>query len=73
MNAAPAVGALVVDTARDQLGEFRGERYGQWSLRPMGGGKEWPANPDDVQPATAAQRLRAGIARANARSRGELL
>ncbi|MGW6061716.1 MULTISPECIES: hypothetical protein [unclassified Streptomyces] len=73
MNAAPAVGALVLDTKRDQLGEYRGEWAGEWSLRPVGGGKEWTANPKNVQPATVEQRLRVGTARANARSRGEVL
>ncbi|WP_312866357.1 hypothetical protein [Streptomyces boluensis] len=57
----------------DQLGEFRGECCGRWALRPMQGGREWDVDPEDVQPADPAQRLRAENARANARSRGEVL
>jgi hypothetical protein len=68
----PAVGTLVVD-ARDRVGEFRGVWCGEWSLRPVTGGTEWTVAPEDVQPASPEQRLRAETARANARSRGELL
>ncbi|MFJ2440800.1 hypothetical protein ACIOWG_10120 [Streptomyces sp. NPDC087658] len=73
MNSAPAVGALVLDTAKDQIGEYRGEWAGEWSLRPVDGGKEWTADPEHIQLATLEQRLRAGTAHANARSRGEVL
>ncbi len=73
MKSTPAVGALVVDTERDQLGEYRGEWAGEWSLRPVGGGKEWTTKPANVEPATTEQRLSAGTALANARSRGERL
>ena len=68
----PAPGTLLVD-AQDRVGEFRGEWCGVWSLRPVTGGTEWTVNPKDVQPADAKQRLHAETARANARSRGEIL
>ena len=68
----PAPGTLLAD-ARDRVGEFRGEWCGVWSLRPITGGVEWTVNPEDVQPASPRQRLRAETARTNARSRGELL
>lgn len=50
-------------------------------LRPPSGGLEWTARPDDVEPATDAADhgsphdtvLRARVAVANARSRGEVL
>ncbi|AWK08255.1 MULTISPECIES: hypothetical protein [Streptomyces] len=73
MSAAPAVGALVVDTRVDQLGEFRGVAGPYWSLRPLGGGTEWDAEPEHVRPADPKERLRAETARVNARSRGERL
>ncbi|MEU9776187.1 hypothetical protein [Streptomyces sp. NPDC047968] len=73
MSAAPAVGALVVDTKADQLGEFRGVVGPYWSLRPVGGGAEWDAEPQRVRPADPMERLRAETARVNARSRGERL
>ncbi|MER6525343.1 hypothetical protein [Streptomyces sp. NPDC001508] len=68
----PTPGTLMVD-ADQRVGEFRGEAYGFWFLRPVTGGKEWSVAPEDVQPASPAQRLHAETARANARSRGEVL
>lgn len=68
----PAPGTRVVD-ARDRVGEFRGEWCGVWSLRPVEGGTEWTVDPEDVRPASPGERLRAATARANARSRGEVL
>lgn len=68
----PALGTLLADD-RDRIGEFRGERAGLWSLRPPAGGSAWRVDPKDVRRATPAERLRAETARANARSRGELL
>ncbi|MCS0634607.1 hypothetical protein NX801_02800 [Streptomyces sp. LP05-1] len=69
----PLPGTLMVDLVRDRVGEFRGEECGRWFLRPMGGGVEWTADPADVRPANPEQRIRAKTARANARSRGEVL
>ncbi|MFD5748285.1 hypothetical protein [Streptomyces sp. NPDC127033] len=68
----PALGTLMVD-AQERVGEFRGEWCGLWSLRPVTGGTEWTVAPEDARPASAEQRLRAKTARANARSRGEVL
>ncbi|MET8706503.1 hypothetical protein [Streptomyces californicus] len=74
MTGAPLVGALVVDTGRaDRVGVFRGVAGPYWSLRPVCGGTEWEAEPNHVRPATADERLHAETARANARSRGEVL
>ncbi|MEI7031328.1 hypothetical protein [Streptomyces pratensis] len=70
----PALGALVVDTSRrDRVGEFRGVAGPFWSLRPMGGGIEWEADPRRVRPALPMEQLRARTAYLNARSRGEVL
>lgn len=70
----PAPGTLVVDTSRaDRVGEFRGVAGPHWSLRPVGGGREWEAEPRDVRPALLIEQLRARTARLNARSRGEVL
>ncbi|WP_374109030.1 hypothetical protein [Streptomyces sp. CC228A] len=63
----------MVDTGRRRVGEFRGVAGPYWSLRPVGGGAEWEAEPEHVRPVSPEQRLRAEIARANARSRGERL
>lgn len=70
----PPLGALVVDTGRgDRVGEFRGVAGPYWSLRPVGGGIEWEAEPHRVRPALLIEQLRARTARLNARSRGEVL
>ncbi|MBK5990640.1 hypothetical protein ACFV2I_14435 [Streptomyces microflavus] len=70
----PALGTLLVDTSRaDRVGEFRGVAGLYWSLRPMGGGIEWEVEPRHVRPALPIEQLRARTARANARSRGEVL
>lgn len=70
----PGLGALVVDTGRgDRVGEFRGIAGPYWSLRPVGGGTEWEAEPQRVRPALLMEQLRARTARLNARSRGEVL
>ncbi|MCX4652216.1 hypothetical protein OG249_09935 [Streptomyces microflavus] len=70
----PAPGTLLVDTSRaDRVGEFRGVAGLYWSLRPMGGGIEWEVEPQHVRPALPIEQLRARTARANARSRGEVL
>ncbi|MFJ9338429.1 hypothetical protein ACIRP0_03940 [Streptomyces sp. NPDC101733] len=71
---APPTGTLVVDTGRgDRLGEFRGTAGPYWALRPVRGGPEWEAVPGDVRPADPMERLRAEIARRNARSAEGLL
>ncbi|CAM5228686.1 hypothetical protein SCALM49S_03723 [Streptomyces californicus] len=54
-------------------GEFRGVAGPYWSLRPVGGGTEWEAEPQRVRPALLMEQLRARTARLNARSRGEVL
>ncbi|MEU6061998.1 hypothetical protein [Streptomyces sp. NPDC047097] len=55
----PAVGTLLLDTAHDKVGEFRGECEGSWFLRPVGGGVEWETDPADTRPARPADRARA--------------
>ncbi len=71
---APAVGALMVDTSRDdRVGEFRGIAGPYWSLRPVCGGPEWEVEPESVRAAAPAERLSAINARQNARSRGDVL
>lgn len=64
------------DTARDtkthKTGKVMGFEGGYVQLRPIGGGREWDARREDLQPATAAESLSTVVAVANARSRGEL-
>ncbi|MFI6729650.1 hypothetical protein NRF20_14600 [Streptomyces sp. R-74717] len=70
----PSPGTLLVDTnRRDQVGEFRGTSGPYWSLRPVCGGTEWEAEPANVRAPSPIERLRAEIARCNARSEGRIL
>lgn len=70
----PSTGTLLVDTSRhDQVGEFRGVAGPYWSLRPVCGGREWEAEPANVRVPSPMERLRAEIARCNARSEGRIL
>lgn len=65
----PAVGTVMVDEARDRIGEFQDELRGRFHLRPIGGGLEWDASPDHVRPATDEERMRARVRHENHRSR----
>ncbi|MFJ4772770.1 hypothetical protein ACIP88_27345 [Streptomyces uncialis] len=52
----PCVGALLVDMSRRKIGEYCGRVGPYWALRPVGGGREWDADPSDVRAATADER-----------------
>ncbi|TSB19893.1 hypothetical protein FNJ62_21770 [Streptomyces benahoarensis] len=69
----PLPGAPLMDTKQGRFGLFRQEIGGRWELRPVAGGDTWTVAPSDTRPATYMERLNADNARANARSRGELL
>ncbi|MFD3973904.1 hypothetical protein [Streptomyces cyaneofuscatus] len=70
----PTPNTPLVDTSRnDRVGEFRGVAGLYWSLCPVGGGREWEVEPRHVRPALPMEQIRARTARANARSRGEVL
>lgn len=61
-------GALVYDPVRRKVGEYQ-DRAGPYAmLRPVGGGREWEAGPEQIRPATQAERLSAGVSAANART-----
>jgi hypothetical protein len=71
MNAyEPEPGELVYDEATRKVGRVMGHVGPCHQLRPVGGGREWDAR-GPLRPATAAEKLSAGVALANARSRGE--
>ncbi|NBM18232.1 hypothetical protein [Streptomyces sp. GC420] len=61
-----------MDTRTGRVGLVMGQTGPYVQLRPLGGGREWDCPPESVRTATAAERLRAATAYANARSRGEL-
>nr|WP_251075399.1 hypothetical protein [Streptomyces sp. ISL-12] len=60
------------DTARNRVGEYRDRVGTRVYLRPVGGGKEWTADPKYVREATSVEMLSVRVAKANARSRGEI-
>ncbi|MGW3728716.1 hypothetical protein [Streptomyces sp. NPDC000851] len=68
----PSVGSYVVDTRTGRLGVVMGHEGPYVQVRPYGGGREWDADPGALRHATAAERLSAATAYANARSRGEV-
>ncbi|MEU0429965.1 hypothetical protein ABZ235_41685 [Streptomyces canus] len=71
MNAyTPVEGDWVWDETAGRVGRVMGREGPRYQLRPPGGGREWDAY-GPLRPATAAERLSAGVALANARSRGE--
>ncbi|OYP15708.1 hypothetical protein CFC35_15340 [Streptomyces sp. FBKL.4005] len=70
------VGQLAHDARRERRGIVMDHLDGFVWLRPVGGGTEWTALPGDVRPMDVRKQealLRARVASANARSRGELL
>jgi len=67
----PQLGDTVEDTRRKRVGKVMGFEGPYVQLRPIGGGIEWDAGPDELRPLTLTEALSAGVAAANARSRGE--
>ncbi|MET9930591.1 MULTISPECIES: hypothetical protein [unclassified Streptomyces] len=65
----PERGALVYDQVARVVGEFRGRAGPYATLRPVGGGREWQADPAGLRPATPAERLSAGVRAADDRTR----
>ncbi|WP_331448507.1 hypothetical protein [Streptomyces prasinus] len=71
------VGELAHDARWEKRGIVMDHQDGFVWLRPEGGGTEWTALPADVQPLNVRERAEAlmwaRVAKANARSRGEVL
>ncbi|MFF6993558.1 hypothetical protein ACFY93_01140 [Streptomyces sp. NPDC008313] len=71
------VGELALDVRQQKRGIVMDHQDGLVWLRPEGGGTEWTALPSDVRPPHVRERAEelmwARVARANARSRGEVL
>lgn len=67
----PTVGDTVEDTGSRRVGRVM-DLVGPFvQVRPIGGGLEWDAEPGKLRRLTLAEALSAGVAAANARSRGE--
>lgn len=67
----PRLHDTVMDERSLNVGRVMGHVGPYVQLRPIGGGLEWDARPEDLRPATTAEALSVGVAVANARSRGE--
>ncbi|MFE9706659.1 hypothetical protein [Streptomyces sp. NPDC005930] len=61
-------GTALYDTAADRVGEYRGRSGARVMLRPLGGGREWEAEPAALRPATDRERLGASLRAANDRT-----
>ncbi|GHF18132.1 hypothetical protein GCM10017776_40000 [Streptomyces griseoluteus] len=68
----PGIGALAKDTASGRIGVVMGEVGARVQIRPMGGGIEWDAMPDNVVAPTAREELSARLAIRNGNSRDGL-
>ncbi|MGW8066496.1 hypothetical protein ACVV2G_30480 [Streptomyces ziwulingensis] len=61
-------GTVLYDTAAAKVGEYRGRSGPRAMLRPLGGGREWEAEPAALRPATDRERLGANLRAANERT-----
>jgi hypothetical protein len=58
----PGVGELAKDSGRERIGVVMGESGGRVQMRPIRGGLEWYAMPDDVVALGAREELSARLA-----------
>ncbi|MEU8886454.1 hypothetical protein [Streptomyces sp. NPDC048442] len=68
----PSLGSYVVDLTTGRVGRVVTRVGRLLRLAPVGAGREWNCDQDEVRQATASERLSAATAYVNARSRGEL-
>lgn len=60
---------VVRDIRKDRIGVVMDKVGPNYQLRPPAGGREWEAAAADMEPASAADRMTARVAEANAASR----
>ncbi|WLQ40092.1 hypothetical protein P8A22_08800 [Streptomyces laculatispora] len=68
-EAVPAIGEAVRDTSRDRVGRVTDHPGPYCRLRPLGGGREWDADPSHLRAMSQDELLSALLAEVNARSR----
>lgn len=68
----PGIGELAKDTSRNRIGVVMDEVGGRVQIRPIGGGAEWDALPDNVEPPSAREELSARLAIKNRNRRAGL-
>jgi hypothetical protein len=59
---------LVYDPAARKVGEYQDKVGPYVLLRPVGGGREWEADPARIRPATASERLSSDVKAVNVRA-----
>ncbi|WP_371612051.1 hypothetical protein [Streptomyces clavifer] len=65
----PDVGTAVHDSGSGRVGLVMGHQGPYLQIRPLGGGRDWDADPARVRPASRDELLSAQLAEVNARSR----
>jgi hypothetical protein len=68
----PGIDELAKDSASGRIGIVMGEVGGRVQIRPIRGGTEWDAMPDNVKAPTAREELSARLAIKNGNSRDGL-
>lgn len=68
----PGISELAKDSASGRIGVVMGEVGGRVQIRPIGGGREWDAMPDNVVAPRAREELSARLAVRNGNSRNGL-
>ncbi|MFH9469058.1 hypothetical protein ACH4LT_17535 [Streptomyces clavifer] len=68
----PDVGAAVHDSGSGRVGLVMGHQGPYVQLRPLGGGREWDADPTHVRLVSRDELLSAQLAEVNARSRQKI-
>ncbi|QDO41177.1 hypothetical protein FNV62_26240 [Streptomyces sp. RLB3-17] len=68
----PGIGEMAKDSARGRIGVVMGEIGGRVQIRPIRGGKEWDATPDNVVALSAREELSARLTVKNGNSRAGL-
>ncbi|GHE68594.1 hypothetical protein [Streptomyces capitiformicae] len=69
----PKLGDTVEYMRTKRFGKIMGFEGPYVQLRPVGGGREWDADPGDLRLLMLMEALSAGVAAANKRSKGERL
>ncbi|AOR33525.1 hypothetical protein BFF78_22865 [Streptomyces fodineus] len=62
-------GSLLFDPATSKVGEYQAKAGPYAMLRPVGGGREWQADPASLRPATLRERLSAEVGATNRHTR----
>ncbi|MYT33529.1 MULTISPECIES: hypothetical protein [unclassified Streptomyces] len=64
----PGKGEIVRDRLRDRVGRVMDREGACFQLRPLGGGVEWDAAPEDIEPVAVSAALSGHVAELNRHS-----